>query len=83
MCHTAHMTSVDEMRGAFGFVTGNAARALRLADYALEPGCRADVNVLAAPTIQHMLRLQQPPAWVIKDGQVLARNDLTRELVGS
>ena len=82
VCHTAHMTSMDEIRAAFGFVTGNAARALRLADYGLEPGCKADLNVLAASTIQHVLRLQQPPAWVIKDGKVLAHNDLVRELVG-
>lgn len=78
MCHSCHMTYPDEIRAVFEFVTGNAARALRLEDYGLEVGCRADFNVLAAPTIQHVLRLQQPPRWVVRDGRVLATNELKR-----
>jgi len=42
--------------------------------------CRADLNVLAAPTVQHVLRLQQAPAVVIRNGKVLARNELDRTL---
>ena len=80
VCHACHMTYPDEIQAAFGFVTGNAARALRLEGYGLEVGCRADVNILAAPTVQHVLRLQQPPAWVIRAGRVLARNELKREV---
>jgi len=84
LCHACHMTYPDEIRAAFGFVTDNAAKALRLEDYGLTPGCRADLNVLAAPTVQHVLRLQQPPAVVIRGGKVLARNTLDRTLnVGS
>lgn len=79
VCHVCHMTYPDETRAAFNFVTENAARALRIADYGLAPGCSADLNVLAAPTIQHVLRLQQPPAWVICGGQILANNELKRE----
>jgi hypothetical protein len=37
------------------------------------------LNVLAAPTIQHMLRLQQAPAWVIAQGEILAHNEIKRE----
>ena len=66
----------------FDFITENAAQALRLEGYGLEAGRKADFNILAAPTVQHVLRLQQPPAWVIKGGKVLARNALTRERVG-
>lgn len=80
VCHACHMTYPDEVAAAFGFVTVNAARALRLPDYGLEPGCRADFNLLAAPTIQHVLRLQQPPRYVIRRGKVLAENQLKREL---
>jgi hypothetical protein len=47
----------------------------------LEPGCKADLNVLAAPTVREVLRIQQPPGWVIRDGKVLARNQLQREFV--
>jgi cytosine deaminase len=82
LCHTAHMTFPKEIEAAFDFVTVNAARALRLQNYGLTPGCRADLNVLAAPTIQHTLRLQQPPVWVIRGGKLLAQNTMTRELKG-
>ena len=81
LCHTAHMAAPSEIEAAFDFVTYNAARALRLHDYGLEPGCRADVNVLAAPTAREVLRLQQPPEWVIGSGQVLAHNQVQRELM--
>jgi len=49
---------------------------LRLPDYGLEPGCKADLNVLAASTTREALRLQQPPRWVIRGGNVLARNQV-------
>jgi cytosine/creatinine deaminase len=80
VCHTAHMTTRNEIDAAFDFVTYNAARAMRLEDYGLEPGCKADLNVLAAPSVPQVLRLQQPPSWVVKNGKILARNQLQREL---
>ena len=82
VCHTAHMTTRNEIDAAFDFVTYNAARALRLPGYGLEPGCKADLNVLAAPTAREVLRLQQPPRWVISTGKVLAQNQLQREFMG-
>ena len=82
VCHACHMTYPDEIRAVFDFITENAAQALRLEGYGLETGRKADFNVLAAPTVQHVLRLQQPPAWVIKGGRVLARNALSRERIG-
>ena len=82
VCHACHMTYPDEIRAVFDFITENAAQALRLEGYGLDVGKKADFNVLAAPTVQHVLRLQQPPAWVIKRGEVLARNELSRERIG-
>ncbi len=79
VCHTAHMTTRKEIDAAFDFVTYNAARALRLQNYGLDPGCKADLNVLAAPSVPQVLRLQQPPWWVVRDGRILARNQLQRE----
>jgi cytosine deaminase len=78
MCHGCHMTYPDEIQAVFGFVTENAAKALRLKNYGLAVGCRADFNVLAAPTIRHVLRLQQPPRYVIGSGKILAENELRR-----
>ena len=53
---------------------------LAVKETALYADDMADLNVLAAPTVQHVLRLQQPPAWVLRRGKVLARNELAREL---
>ena len=80
LCHTAHLAAPSEIEAAFDFVTYNAARALRLPDYGLEPGSRADLNVLAAPTLREVLRLQQPPRWVVRGGKVLASNQVVRTL---
>jgi cytosine deaminase len=81
LCHAAHMTGASEIEAAFDFITYNAARALRLKDYGLDPGCRADLNVLAAPSVREVLRLQQPPRWVVRQGKVLAHNQLQRKLI--
>lgn len=78
VCHTAHMAAPSEIAAAFDFVTYNAARALRLPDYGLDPGCKADLNVLAASTPREVLRRQFPPTYVIRDGKILARNQLQR-----
>jgi cytosine deaminase len=82
ICHTAHMAAPSEVEAAFDFVTYNAARALRLQDYGLEPGCKADLNVLAAATPREVLRFQQPPRVVVRDGKLLARNQVQREFMG-
>ena len=81
ICHTAHMAAPSEIEAAFDFVTYNAARALRLHGYGLEPGCKADLNVLAAPSVREVLRLQQPPGWVIRAGKVLSHTTLQREFL--
>ena len=80
VCHACHMTYPDEIRAVFDFITANAAKALRLEGYGLERGCRADLNVLSAATVQHVLRLQQPPVWVIRNGKILARTEMTRRI---
>ncbi len=82
MCHTAHMAAPSEIEAAFDFVTYNAARALRLEDYGLEVGCRADLNVLAAQTFREVLRVQQAPRWVLRGGKVVGRNEGRREFLG-
>ncbi|MDR7555475.1 MAG: amidohydrolase family protein [Armatimonadota bacterium] len=71
MAHTAHLTSPDEIERCFDMVTGNAARALRREGYGTQPGDRADLNVWRAASAKEILRWQQPPAYVLKDGRVL------------
>ena len=74
VCHTAQMTYPDEVRAVFDFITTNAARALRMDGYGVVVGADANLNVLAAPDVRHILRLQRPPRYVIGGGKVLAEN---------
>lgn len=80
MCHTAHMTYPDEVRAVFGFITENAAKAMNLSGYGLEVGASADLNLLAAPDVRHVVRLQRPPRCVIRAGRILVRNEASAQL---
>ena len=54
--------------------TENAARMLRLPDYGIAKGCRADINVLNYSNVADALRFGDTPRYVIKRGKVLAEN---------
>jgi cytosine deaminase len=80
MAHTAQLTMPHELEQVMDMVTVNAARAARLTDYGIAPGCRADLVVVAAPSVHEALRLQPARSHVIKDGRVIARTSVTQEL---
>jgi len=61
-------------------ITENAARMLRLADYGIAKGCRADINVLNHSTVADALRFGDTPRFVIKRGKALAENELISKL---
>lgn len=80
IAHTAQLTLPHELGQVFDMVTVNAARAARLADYGIAPGCRADLVVIDAPSVHEALRLQPPRLHVVKNGREVARSVLTQEL---
>jgi cytosine deaminase len=61
-------------------VTDDAARLLRLPDYGLAPGARADLVVLDAETGRDALREQAPRRWVLRRGRVVAETVVERRL---
>ena len=70
LAYGAHMDTVDELETLLKMSTTNAARALRLEDYGLEKGCRADLVVLDAPSPssaivarQRRITFSKPVAW--------------------
>jgi cytosine deaminase len=71
--HVAQMTSVAGQRACFDAVTANAARVLGLDGYGLEPGCRADIELLQARTPAAAVRLRAARLLVARGGRVLAR----------
>jgi cytosine deaminase len=54
--------------------TVNGARLMRLPGYGLDVGCRADLVVIAAPSVQEAYRTQPPRIAVIHDGRVVAEH---------
>ena len=74
--HVAQMSSQDAMRRCFDAVTVNAARALGLEGYGLEPGCRADFVLLQARSPVEAIRLRAQRLLVVRGGAVIARSPL-------
>jgi len=71
--HVGQMTGMAEMRRCFDAVTVNAAKALSLEGYGLEPGCHADFVILDAADPIEALRLRPARLHVVRRGRVIAR----------
>lgn len=72
VAHAAQLGTPSEIASALRMVTTGAARLLRLPDYGLHPGARADLVVLDAETARDALREQAPRRWVLRGGRVVA-----------
>jgi cytosine deaminase len=72
VAHAAQLGTPDEIAAALRMVTDDAARTLRLPDYGVVAGARADLVVLDAETARDALREQAPRRWVLRRGRVVA-----------
>jgi len=81
VAHVAQLTLPHEIEQAMDMVTVNSAKAARIADYGIAAGCRADLVVVAAPSVHEAVRLQPIRRHVIKSGREVARSVLTQELL--
>jgi cytosine deaminase len=72
LAHVAHLTYPSELDQVFDAVTTNAARALRLEGYGVQPGCLADLVLLDAPSVREALRLLPPRRCVFHRGRLVA-----------
>lgn len=79
--HVAQMTGVDAMRACFDAVTTNAATAMGLEDYGIEPGKRADLVLLDAADPIEAIRLRAARRFVVHGGRVIAEAPARRSLV--
>jgi len=73
--HAAHMSLPHEIKAIFNMPFENAARILRLTDYGIEAGKRADVVILDAADEAEALRLQATRLCVIKSGKVVVTTE--------
>jgi cytosine deaminase len=62
----------DELTLALAAVTTGGAKALGLADYGLDPGCRGDLVLVAAETLGEAIAQHPSPRIVIRGGRVVA-----------
>lgn len=79
--YTAHVCQLlwpDQLETVFDMITGNAAQAVGLEGYGLQPGCRADLVLLGSPTLRAALAAMAPPRAVIAAGRLAVENAVTR-----
>ena len=78
--HAAHLTAQSDLAFALAAVTDAPAKAMRLDDYGLTAGARADLQLLPAPSWSEALRLQAPPEKVWFSGRLVAENRVSSKL---
>jgi cytosine deaminase len=78
--HAAQLTAPEEIKAVLGMIRESAARILRLADYGLHEGARADLVILDAENAVDALRLLPPRRWTIHAGQIVAETRSDSEL---
>lgn len=74
LSYGAHMDAVSELETLMRMCTYNAAKALRLSNYGLEVGDRADLVVLNAHSLSAAMVGQVEKLFVFKNGILVAAN---------
>src|SRR5438874_4863872 len=72
--HAAHLTNKSDLDFALRAVTDAPAQAMRLLDYGLRPGARADLQLLPVTSWPEAMRLQAAPEKVWFGGRLVAEN---------
>lgn len=78
--HAAHLTNQADLDFCLRAVTEAPAQAMRLDDYGLRVGARADLQLFSVPGWAEALRMQSPPEKVWFGGRLVAENRITSEL---
>src|SRR5467141_2376272 len=78
--HAAHLTTHYDIAYALRAITEAPAQAMRLSDYGLAAGMRADLMVMTADSWEEALRTQLPPESVWFKGRLVAENSVTSVL---
>lgn len=73
LCHASHMSLPAEIRTVMDMVTGNGARALRIADFQVAVGAAADLVVLDAKDPREAFTTRGPRRWVIRRGRLISQ----------
>lgn len=77
---TAHLTTPELIQTAFDMPRGHAAGVMGLAHYGLAVGGPADLVLFEAQDVQDALRVRSPRRYVVRNGCVVAENQLERKI---
>lgn len=72
LAFAAQLSTRADIETLYDMATVNGARLMRLENYGLEVGRRADLVVVDAPSVQEAYRTQPPRLAVIHDGRLVA-----------
>ncbi len=72
-----HLGGADDLPSVLPMLTTNAARALRIDDYGLAVGCRADLVLLDTRSVIDAVIDQPDKLYVIKNGRVIVQTERT------
>src|SRR5438067_285804 len=78
--HAAHLTTHADLDFALRAITEAPAQAMRIDDYGLRPGARADLQLLPVPTWSDAMRLQPLPEKVWFRGRLVAESTVRSEM---
>ena len=81
LAHYGQMSGFEELHTLIDMISVNPARALRLPEYGLEAGCRADAVIFDAPGEMDAIRLVAPRRVVIRGGRIVARTEPARHTI--
>jgi cytosine deaminase len=79
LCHASHMSQPAEILTVMDMVTGNGAKALRVADFGVAVGGVADLVVLDARDAREAFTTRTPRRWVIRKGRLIAEAKVERQ----
>ncbi len=74
LAFAAQFSSRASIETLYDMATVNGARIMRRPNHSVEMGRRADLIVVAAPSVQEAYRTQAPRLAVVHDGRVVARD---------
>jgi cytosine deaminase len=71
----AHMGTPRELRALVETITTHPARILRLPDYGLAPGCRADLVLWDCDRVEHIVAALVPRILIVKSGRISVEHE--------
>ncbi|MDO4565218.1 MAG: amidohydrolase family protein [Clostridia bacterium] len=77
--HAAQMSLPHEIEKVYDMITCDAAKLLRLKDYGMEIGCKANLVIVNARDARDAIRLEPERLFVIREGRVVAKTTVKTE----